>query len=285
MSWYFRHKKRTLWEKIPFYTHRYFFILKMFLKANITYYYKIFFIKKKIAAQKIAILLPSKERAKKFLRLIKSVEKCTFDKSRLYIMVLLDKNEKQKRNYEKIKKKFLKKKIKLKFFYCDLKSHCARNNFLANKIKCDLYFLMNDDAFFTYNNWDNYVDLISSKINMKIPNAIFMRTIGHKVPHYIHSDFPIVNKSWLNALGYIGNKYTYGMIDSWISELAILSNRFIITKPKILNHLNSNLINEKPDNTTNQLLISQKNDWSIWEKTKIIRIKDSRKLKKYFLNQ
>jgi hypothetical protein len=278
MTYYFRPKKRSFFEKIPFYIYKHFYLLKVFFQANINYYFKIFFINNTIKCNKIAVLLPSKARAQKFLRLIKSITKHTFDKSRLDIMILLDKDEKQKKKYEKYKKYYLKKNLRIKIFYKDLPSHCSRNNFLASRIKSDLYFLMNDDAIFTYKNWDNYVDLISSKINNQEPYVIFIKTIGHNIPSYVHSDFPIVNNAWYKTLKYIGNKYTYGMIDAWINELAILSNKYIITKVNILRHLNSRIINEKIDETTKSLLIEQKDDWSIWENTKKIRLKDAKKL-------
>ena len=116
------------------------------------------------------------------------------------------------------------------------------------------------------------------KINYQEPYVIFIKTIGHNIPSYVHSDFPIVNNAWYKTLKYIGNKYTYGMIDAWINELGILSNKYIITKVNILRHLNSRIINEKIDETTKSLLIEQKDDWSIWENTKKIRLKDAKKL-------
>ena len=87
MTWYFRPKRRNFLEKIIFYTYRHYFLLITYFRSNMLYYFKIFFINKKIKKNKIAILLPSKNRAKSFLRLIKSIEKNTFDKNRLYIKV------------------------------------------------------------------------------------------------------------------------------------------------------------------------------------------------------
>jgi len=276
---YFRPKKRSFFEKIFLYPKREFYKIKFYLLSHAIYFFRIFFVNNKIKKNKISILLPSKFRSKKFLRLIKSIYKLTHFIERINIMVLLDKNEKEKKLYEKYKKFFLKKNFKINIFYKNLKNHCSRNNYLAKKKDSDLYFLMNDDAIFIKKNWDTYIDFIVSKLNDEKPFVIFVKTIGHKDAYYIHSDFPIINRKWLKALGYVGNHYTSGMIDAWINELGLLSGRYMITLENIATHLNFRLINEKEDETSRKLLISQKNDWDIWENTKGKRLNHSKKIK------
>ena len=56
---------------------------------------------------KISLLLPSKERSKKFKRMMDSLSTTVHDKSRIEILLLLDENDKEKNLYKNLKKKFM----------------------------------------------------------------------------------------------------------------------------------------------------------------------------------
>ena len=95
----------------------------------------------------------------------------------------------------------------------------------------------------------------------------------------MHSEFPIVNYEWYQKLGYIGNLYLYGYIDTWICDLGKISKNLLLLK-KFIEHLNAEIegLNNEKDNTYNELMISQIGDKEKWLETKNIRKKDSMKL-------
>ena len=46
---------------------------------------------------------------------------------------------------------------------------------------------------------------------------------------------------WFKNLGYIGNLYLFGYIDTWICDLGKKSNKFILAKKKFIEHLNAEI--------------------------------------------
>ena len=172
----------------------------------------------------------------------------------------------------------LSKEININLYIRDEKTHNCRNNFLASKIIADLYFPLNDDVIFIMKDWDNYIDEITSMIPSYEPYSIWT-TSTTKYP-YLHSEFPIVNYKWYKNLGYIGNFYLYGYIDTWICDLGKISKKFILAKKKFIEHLNAEItgLHNEKDKTYDDLMISQIGDKEKWIKTKNIREKDSLKL-------
>tara|TARA_B100000989_G_scaffold10243_1_gene6945 strand:- start:2876 stop:3718 length:843 start_codon:yes stop_codon:yes gene_type:complete len=245
--------------------------------TNFLFWYRFLFFKKKIVDNKIAILIPSKQRINKLRRFLESLTVNTYKKERIYVEILIDKNEAQKELYQECIKNF-KKELNINLYLRDEKTHNQRNNFLAQKINADLYFPLNDDAVITMKKWDLYLDEVSSLIPLNKPYSIWTKA-STKYP-YFHSEFPIVNNKWYKTLGYIGNYHLYGFIDTWICDLGKISKKFIIAKKKFIDHLNVEIKGsiDKKDKTYYDQKISEKNDLEIWIKTKEIRIKDSKKL-------
>ena len=233
--------------------------IKWIMISNYIYYFRKIFQKKNKVKNKIAILVPSKQRIIRLQRFIDSLINNTSDINRIYIEILIDEDELQKNEYIN--------------YINNLKK-----NFLASKINCDLYFPLNDDVIFILKNWDDYIDDVNSYIPKDKPFSIWTKA-STKYP-YLHSEFPIVNNSWYKKLGYIGNYHLFGYIDTWICELGKISKKFIIAKTKFIEHLNVEIKGSRDikDKTYHDLMISQKDDLDLWQKTKNIRLEDSKKL-------
>lgn len=251
--------------------------IKWILLTNLIFYYRSTFFKKKTDINKIAILIPSKQRVAKLNRFVDSLISNTNNLNRIYLLILIDENEKYKNDYYNYIKT-LSKKVNVRLYEKDEKTHNLRNNFLASKIEADLYFPLNDDVIFIMNEWDIYIDEIASFTPSSKPFSIWT-TSTSKYP-YLHSEFPIVNHNWYRQLGYIGNLYLYGYIDTWICDLGQISKKFILAKKKFIEHLNAEIsgLEEEKDKTYSDLMIAQTGDKEKWLKTKYIREKDSLKL-------
>ena len=61
-----------------------------------------FFYRKKIKSFKIFFLLPSRERSKKFIRLINSINETCLNKQKIEILLLLDEDDIELNEYKKI---------------------------------------------------------------------------------------------------------------------------------------------------------------------------------------
>lgn len=251
--------------------------IKWILISNLIYYCRKNFKKKNKIKNKIAILVPSKQRIVKLQRFIDSLINNTSDINRIYIEILIDEDELQKNEYINYINN-LKKNFNINLHIKNEKTHNLRNNYLASKINCDLYFPLNDDVIFILKNWDDYIDDINCYIPKDKPFSIWTKA-STKYP-YLHSEFPIVNYSWYKKLGYIGNYHLFGYIDTWICELGKISKKFIIAKTKFIEHLNVEIKGSRDikDKTYHDLMISQKDDLDLWQKTKNIRLEDSKKL-------
>tara|TARA_B100001057_G_C22869335_1_gene958065 strand:+ start:3543 stop:4364 length:822 start_codon:yes stop_codon:yes gene_type:complete len=251
--------------------------IKWFLISNLIYFIRKNFLKRKKIKNKIAVLVPSKQRVVKLRRFIDSLIENTKDINRIYIEVLIDEDELQKNEYTNYITN-LNKDYNINLRIKNEKTHNLRNNYLASKINCDLYFPLNDDVIFILKDWDDYIDNINSYIPKDKPFSIWTKA-STKYP-YLHSEFPIVNNSWYKRLGYIGNYHLFGYIDTWICELGKISKKFIIAKTKFIEHLNVEIKGSKDmkDKTYHDLMISQRDDLDLWHKTKNIRLEDSKKL-------
>ena len=269
--------KKKIYESIFKEIKKGFARIKWLTITNINYYFRYLISKKKLKFNSIAILIPTKQRVDKLYRFIESLINKTSKLNRIYILILIDQNERDKIKYFNLVES-LKKKINIILYEKDEKTHNIRNNFLASQIDADLYFPMNDDVIFTLKNWDLYIDKIERLIPYNKPYSIWIKSDVKY--NYLHCDFPIVNKLWFNRLNYIGNLYLFGYIDTWICELSKLSKNFIVTKEKMINHLNVGNKDSKEikDNTYFDLMKFQEDDKKKWIETKHIRIKDATKL-------
>ena len=76
-----------------------------YLFSSIKYYFltiKFYLFKKEIYINKISLLLPSRERSKKFERMLNSLKKNCYDINRIEILLLLDEDEKEIQNYKQV---------------------------------------------------------------------------------------------------------------------------------------------------------------------------------------
>lgn len=262
--------KRIFWFSYTFIHHYHLKYNNKFLKKKS----KIF---SKSNRPTIAILTPSKQRVDKLKRMIDSLLFNTHNISRIHVLILLDDNEKDIENY-KLYVQDIKKKMNISLYQKNEKNHNTRNNYLASKIDADFYFPMNDDVIFILKYWDKYIDEIHSTLPEK-PYSIWVKS--DEKYDYLHCDFPIVNRLWYKKLNYIGNLYLNGFIDTWICELGQLTKQFIITRKKMLKHLNvgDSKSTEEKDQTYFDISKFHEGDKVLWKETKNIRIEDAKKLR------
>ena len=163
----------------------------------IKYYYltlKFIILNKKITNFKISILLPSRERSKKFKRMLNSLMNTCYKSERIEILLLLDENDNELKNYQEIIKKENYNNISIKLFIKNLKTHAIRNNYLAEKTNGDIIFPLNDDMVFVSKYWDKIIDNEFSKIDYEKPYCVWISSdIKYR---YLHCDYPIINRAW-----------------------------------------------------------------------------------------
>jgi hypothetical protein len=249
----------------------------------IKYYFltiKFYLFKKKINKFKISILLPTRERSKKFDRMLKSLISTCSDQSRIEILLLIDENDNEIETYKEIIKKDIFNKINFKLFIKNLETHAIRNNFLAKASIGEVIFPINDDMIFITNNWDNIIDIEFSKINNDYPYCLWIRSnIKYR---YLHCDYPIINKSWYKRLGYVGSEnFNFWYLDTWICDLSFRSGKFIASPHIKVDQLSANRIEEEIDETYLRNINSDKGnkDINIWNSTKEERVKDAKLLR------
>jgi len=234
--------------------------------------------KKKINSYKISLLLPTRERSQKFGRMLNSLILTSSNKSRLEILLLLDENEPEINSYKKIVENNS-HKINIKIIILNLSTHALRNNYLASKSIGDILFPINDDLIFLSKNWDNYLDLEFSKINMNKPNCLWIDS-GKKY-NYLHTDFPIINRSWYQRLGYVGSEYfNFWYLDSWICDLSFKSKKFLVSRKIKVSQLSADTFQNEVDNTflKNKKDGIPEKDFIIWGNTESKRKLDAKKL-------
>ena len=249
----------------------------------IKYYFltiKFKILKKKVNKFKISILLPTRERSKKFDRLLKSLISTCSDQSRIEILLLIDEDDSELNIYKEILKKNIFNKITFKLFIKNLQTHAIRNNFLVKASSGEIIFPINDDMIFVTNDWDNVIDKEFSKINNDYPYCLWIRSnIKYR---YLHCDYPIINKSWYKRLGYVGSEnFNFWYLDTWICDLSFRSGKFIASPYIKVDQLSANRIENEIDETHLRNINSDKGDkdFDIWNNTKEERVKDAKLLR------
>ena len=104
------------------------------------------------------MLLPTRERSKKFIRLLNSINETCMFKERLNLLLLIDEDDKEINLYEEIIKKSNYNDLNIKIYIKTLETHAQRNNFLAMKSVDEIIFPINDDIIFKTSTWDLVID-------------------------------------------------------------------------------------------------------------------------------
>ena len=252
-----------------------------FLYTFFKYYYltiKFKFFINIINNNKISLLLPSRERSKKFKRMLNSLQSKCLNIDRVEILLLLDEDDKEIVNYKNlIKNNF--KNLNIKLVIKNLKTHALRNNYLASISNGDILFPANDDMIFISNDWDHNIDTEFSKIDMNKPYCLWINS-GKKY-NYLHCDFPILNRAWYKSLGYIGSEFfNFWYLDTWICDLSFKSKKFLVSNKIEVNQLSADTHKNEVDNTflKNKKGGIPEKDFLIWKNTEENRKSDSRKL-------
>ena len=267
-------------------------LTKDFIKGNRRLYWysytklKYFFcsinallLNKKINNLKISLLLPTRERSKKFTRLIDSINETCTNKQKIEILLLLDEDDNELNEYYNIAKYEKYKLLNIKIFVKNFKTHSERNNFLAKNSYGDIIFPINDDIIFNTRNWDLEIDREFSKIGNS-PYSLWINC-GQKY-NYLHCDFPIINREWYKRLGYVGSEFfKFWYLDTWICDLSFRSKKFLITDKIEVFQYSAHTLKDEVDNTHLKNLRNDipRIDFITWQNTKKYRITDAKKLK------
>ena len=256
--------------------------LYWFSYTVIKYYYlslKFIILNKKVTSFKISILLPSRERSKKFERMLNSLMNTCYKSERIEILLLLDENDNELKNYQEIIKKENYNNISIKLFIKNLKTHAIRNNYLAEKTNGDIIFPLNDDMVFVSKYWDKIIDNEFSKIDYEKPYCVWISSdIKYR---YLHCDYPIINRAWYKKLGYVGSEFfNFWYLDTWICDLSFRSGKFIVSPNIKVDQLSANRLDKEIDNTYLKNINTDKadKDFQIWINSVDERIKESLKL-------
>ena len=246
------------------------------------YYYltlKFRYSKKQIKKYKISILLPTRERSKKFNRMLNTLINTCNDISRIEILLLIDEDDKETNLYKQILRDKIYEKLNIKIIIKDLKTHAIRNNFLAKMCNGEIIFPINDDMIFVSKKWDEVIDKEFSK---NVQNRPFCLWIKSNVKYrYLHCDYPIINREWYNRLGYVGSEnFNFWYLDTWICDLSILSGRYIVTPDITVDQLSANRFQKEIDDTHLRNINSDMGDKDlrIWNETKKERLDHSKLL-------
>ena len=258
---------------------RMYFFSYTFLKYHL-FSITAFILKKKTQTFKISLLLPTRERSKKFERLLLSLIKTCQYQNRVEILLLLDEDDKEIDRYKEIIKKEIFRSLNFIFIIKNLKSHAIRNNHLAELSTGNIIFPINDDMIFVSKRWDYFIDREFSKIDMDRPFCIWIKSnIKYS---YLHCDYPIINKSWHKRLGYVGSEnFNFWYLDTWICDLAKRSKQFIYASKIRFKEFNAQANIDEFDNTYLRNIADNKleKDIEIWEKSIYQRINEANKLK------
>ena len=262
----FKGFKRFFWY---FYTTaKYFFLTISFIMT-----------KKETNSFKISLLCPTRERTVKFARFLKSFTNTCNSYSNVEILILLDEDDNQIDSYKKIINEEISRKINIKLFVKDLKTHAQRNNFLASKSTGEILFPINDDMIFVSKNWDLLINQEFSKMPKNKPYCLWIDS-GKKY-RYLHCDFPIVNRNWYKVLGYVGSEFfNFWYLDTWICDLSFRSKKFLVSSKIQVSQISANTHKNEVDNTHLKNIkdgIPEK-DYQIWKDTLKNRIIESKKL-------
>ncbi len=275
-------KKRTILQSIKKdilkgFKRSYFFLYTI-LKYNFISI-KALILQKKKKNFKISLLLPTRERSKKFERLIHSLINTCNNLTRIEILLLLDEDDKEILKYKDIIDKDAFKSLKFNLIIKNLKTHAIRNNYLAKFSQGDIIFPINDDMIFITEKWDSVIDIEFSKIDMVNPFCLWIKSnIKYR---YLHCDYPIINKSWYKRLGYVGSEnFNFWYLDTWICDLSMKSGKYIVTPNIKVDQLSANRIKDEIDETHLRNINSDKEekDYNIWNRTKDERLKHAKLL-------
>ena len=273
--------KRSILESILKDLNKGFKRIYWFLYTYLKYHFltiKFNLFKKTISINNISLLLPSRERSKKFERMLISLKNKCFNINRIEILLLLDIDDKEIVNYKNIVNNNF-KDLNIKLIVKDLKTHAIRNNFLASNASGEILFPVNDDMIFISNDWDKFIDIEFSKIDKNKPYCLWINS-GKKY-NYLHCDFPILNKAWYEKLGYVGSEFfNFWYLDTWICDLSFKSKKFLVSNKIEVNQLSADTHKNEVDNTflKNKKGGIPEKDFLIWKNTEENRKSDSRKL-------
>ena len=192
-------------------------------------FYKIFS-KNYNSKKKISILCISRERIAGFERLIKNIIEKTKDISRIEFIFLIDDDDKYKKKYKELFKRY-KKYLFIKIYINRIiKFNSERINFLAKKSKGEILFSVSDDMIIKTKHWDSLIDLEASKFKINTPFCIWPSVDANKYK-FLHCAFPIISRRWFNILKYHSYpKFYHFYTDTWICELSKLTGKFLLLK-------------------------------------------------------
>jgi len=226
----------------------------------------------------ISLLLPTRERSKKFIRFMNSLYETCKDKNRIELLLLIDENDKEIDKYKTIVNSKKYEIFNIKILIKDFDTHALRNNYLAQNSKGNIIFPINDDMIFITDNWDLEVDNVFSRVLNK-PYCLWVNS-GLKYNH-LHCDFPMVNREWFDRLGYIGSEFfRFWYLDAWICDLSFKSKKFFITNKIKTFQFSAHSIKAEVDSTHLKNLKNNipEQDFIMWNKTNKYRITDAKKL-------
>ena len=256
--------------------------LYWFIYTQIKYRYFTFkfnYKKKNVIDHGISVLVPTKNRSLKFNRMIETLIKNKNSEYKIEVLVLLDENEEEKTSYIKTIDKY-KENINIFFYDKNFKTNSERINYLASKSKFEILLLINDDLNFCLAEWNQKICKEFSKIDMNKPFSLWLSTDDVKY-NYFHSNFPVINKSWYNVLGYHSpSKYfQHWWSDNWICDLGKKSGKFLITKEIYFTHFNKFQKNQLDSlYIENESKRNGDKDFENWIKLDNVRKIDAKKL-------
>jgi hypothetical protein len=260
------------------------FTKKLYWKfyLDLKYLFYTFFYKKKQIKKNISLLCITRERTTGFERLIKNIIKKTKDTSRIEFLFLIDHDDKLKKKYINLLKKY-KKHFTLKIYINRvIKLNSERINFLAEKSKGDILFSVSDDMIIETKNWDSLIDLESSKFRDNSPYCLWPSVDANKYK-FLHCAFPIISKKWFDILKYHSYpKFYHFYADTWICELSKLSGKFLLLKKFFIKTFHPETNKKYADKTYFRLRKNSKNydDKIVFYKHEYIRKMHAKKLTK-----
>ena len=259
------------------------FFKKLYWKSYLDIKYLLYdlFYKKNIIKKNISMICITRERTIGFERLLKNIIKKTKDISRIEFLFLIDYDDKFKKKYLSLLNKF-KKHFTIKIYINRIiKLNSERINFLAEKSKGDILFSVSDDMIIQTNNWDNLIDVESSKFPHNSPYCLWPSVDANKYK-FLHCAFPIINRKWFDILKYHSYpKFYHFYTDTWICELSKMSAKFLLLKKLFIKTFHPETNNKYADETYFRLRKKSKNynDKIIFYKHENIRKIHAQKLK------
>jgi hypothetical protein len=236
-----------------------------------------------VIKKNISFLCITRERTSGLERLIKNIIKKTKDTSRIEFLCLIDYDDKLKKKYINLLKKY-KKHFTIKIYINRIvKFNSERINFLAEKSKGDILFSVSDDMIIETKHWDSLIDLESSKFRVNSPYCLWPSVDANKYK-FLHCAFPIISKKWFDILKYHSYpKFYHFYTDTWICELSRLSGNFFLLKKFLIKTFHPETNNKFADKTYFRLRKNSKNydDKKVFYKHEYTRKIHAEKLREY----